>query len=250
MREGGLDLDRRGPEFEKFCREDIALSLSKSAIRRHVTLIDRDVTFKPASEREEEIDIIIIIGKTILLIEAKCILWPDESLQYANYRDTVEGAIEQIIRKKDAVVRNYECFSDKLKQLGYSAPEACSIECCVLTNSAVYSGFPIDGVPVVDLSILGTFFDNNFTKFEARQSGKTTSSFSISFYTDIDDAEDKLNGYLLDPPQLIDTKKSVKSRQTTFPIEHSTFGKLIKQSYSVQIDLDEMKKRYEIGDDL
>ena len=115
MRQGGLDLDRRGPEFETFCREDLVSSLKNSPIKQSVQILNNSIRFKPPTERGEEIDIVIIIGSTILLIEAKCILWPDDSLQFANYRDTVEGAVEQIIRKKNTVARNYKSFSERLR---------------------------------------------------------------------------------------------------------------------------------------
>lgn len=244
MRQGGLDLDRRGPEFEKFCREDLAASLKESPIGKSVQLLDRPIRFKPSEEREEEIDIVVIVADTILLVEVKCILWPDESLQFANYRDTVEGAVEQIVRKRDAVARNYSSFSERLKQLGYNAPEKSTLVCCVLTNSAVYSGFPIDGVPIVDLSILGRFFENEHVKVEERQAGKSINRHSIAFYSDAKEAGCVLGQYLADPPQLTDTRRYVRKREIEFPVESPEHGKILHELYSVQIDVDEMRKQY------
>lgn len=244
MRQGGLDLDRRGPEFEKFCREDLTASLKDSPIRKSVQLLDKAVRFKPPTEREEEIDIVAIVADTILLVEAKCILWPDDSLQFANYRDTVEGAVEQIVRKRDAVARNYSSFSERLKQLGYNAPETSTLVCCVLTNSAVFSGFPIDGVPIVDLSILGSFFKNEHVKVEERQAGKSVQKRSIIFYSDATEAGNVLGQYLADPPQLTDTRRYVRKREVEFPVESPALGKILHELYSVQIDVDEMRKQY------
>jgi hypothetical protein len=244
MRQGGLDLDRRGPEFEKFCRDDLASSLEDSPIKDSVVLLDRAVRFTPPMEREEEIDIVVVVSDTILLIEAKCILWPDDSLQFANYRDTVEKAVVQIVRKRDAVRRNYDAFSERLKQLGCNAPPKCSVIACVLTNSAVYSGFPIDGIPIVDLSILGKFFKNEHVKIEARQAGKTVRRHAITFYANADEAGRVLNEYLLSPPQLSDSRNSVKKRELVFPVESSDFGKLTQKLYSVEIDINEMEQRY------
>lgn len=244
MRLGGLDLDRRGPEFEKFCRGDLLLSLENSPIKASVVLLDRSVRFKPPMEREEEIDIVVIVSNTILLIEAKCILWPDDSLQFANYRDTVEKAVVQIVRKRDSVRRNYDAFSERLKQLGCNAPSECSVIACVLTNSAVYSGFPIDGIPIVDLSILGKFFKNEHVKVEARQAGKAVQRHAITFYADADEAGRVLEAYLATPPQLSDSRASVKSRELVFPVESPDFGKLIHETYSVEIDVHEMQRRY------
>lgn len=244
MRLGGLDLDRRGPEFEKFCRDDLALSLEDSPIKGSVVLLDRSVRFTPPMEREEEIDIVVIVSNTMLLIEAKCILWPDDSLQFANYRDTVEKAVVQIVRKRDSVRRNYGAFSERLKQLGCDAPPKCSVIACVLTNSAVYSGFPIDGIPIIDLSILGKFFENEHVKIEARQAGRSIQRHAITFYADAGEAGRVLEEYLVSPPQLSDSRASVKSRKLVFPVESPDFGKLIQEFYSVEIDVHEMERRY------
>lgn len=246
MRQGGLDLDRRGPEFEKFCREDLSTSLKTSPIKKAVVLLDQSLYFTPPGGHEEEIDIVIIVADTILLVEAKCILWPDDSLQFANYRDTVEKAVEQITRKRDAVLRNYGAFSERLKQIGYIAPAECSLVPCVLTNSAVYSGFPIDGIPIVDLSILGKFFQNRHVKIEERQAGKTIQEYAISFYANADEAGRVLMKYLSNPPQLSDIKASVKNRELIFPVESPDFGKLIQELYSVEINIDEMQRKYGI----
>ena len=129
MRQGGLDLDRRGPEFEKFCREDIALCLMNFPIKQSVVLLCQSFRFKPPMEREEEIDIVIVVADTVLIVEVKCILWPDSSLQFANYRDPVEKAAAQIIGKRDAIQRNYVSFSENSGNLATARPAKCSLVC-------------------------------------------------------------------------------------------------------------------------
>lgn len=247
MRQGGLDLDRRGPEFEQFCRENLNASLKKSPIKQSIIVLPESVRFKPTTEREEEIDIVILVADTVLLVEAKCILWPDDSLQFANYRDAVEKAVTQIIRKRDAVLRNYSSFRDRFTQLGYNTPTECNLVCCVLTNSPVYSGFPIEDVPIVDLSILVSFFKNEHVKVELRQFSKPVQRHVINFYIDAADASTILEGYLSDPPQLSNSKRCVKKREVIFPIESPTFSKLVHEMYAVEINVEEMLKRYELS---
>jgi hypothetical protein len=179
-------------------------------------------------------------------VEAKCLLWPDGSLECANYQDKIEKAAKQILRKKDAVNRNYACFAKRLKQLGYVAPEKPRVICCVLTNSVMFSGFPIEGVPVVDLSILGSFFVNEHVKFEGRQAGKIIEQRVMRFFESKADAGEVLEGHLLDPPQLSDVKRSVKSREVVFPVESPLFGKIIQETFRVEIDMKEMSVRYNL----
>lgn len=241
MRQGNINLDRRGPEFEQFCREDLNLSLKDSPIKEAVKIPTQSVSFKPQGEREEEIDLVVIISDAVLIIEAKCILWPDESIQFANYRDVLEKAVGQILRKKDAVIRNYASFSDRLKVLGYNAPDRPNVVCCVLSNSAVYSGFPILGVPVIDLAILRSFLRNEHVKAELRHAGRSIQRHALKFYNDAADASLVLESYLIDPPQVSDTRQSVKLREVVFPVESPTFGKLIQQTYSVEIDTQQIR---------
>lgn len=249
MRQGGLDLDRKGPEFEDFCRSDLNLARHKSPIKNSIAIINKEVEFRPEAGRKEEIDIVMLIADTVLLIEAKCILWPDDSLQFSNYRDTVEKAAAQVSRKKEAVLSDYGGFSERLRQLGYTAPDAPRIACCVLTNSAVYAGFPIDNVPIVDLSILGAFLKNVHVKAESRHQGKTVFRNAIQFYKNADDAGLVLHDYLSSPPQLADTKQFVHKREICFPVESAVFGKLIQQTFRVEIDSDEMLRRYGPADE-
>lgn len=243
MRQGGLDLAERGPEFEQFCREDLLLSLKDSAISDVVRIVHGSVSFRPPEEREEEIDIVLLFEETVLLVEAKCILWPDNSLQFANYRDTVQDAAEQILRKKAAVTRNYACFKNKIQELGYIAPVKPQIICCVLTNSAVFSGFPINGVPIVDLSILGNYFQNEHVKLEMRHAGKTCERHAIRFFNNKTEAGGVLEKYLLDPPQLSDTRKCVRPRTLVFPVESPVFGKLTYELLTVEMDT-HIRERY------
>jgi hypothetical protein len=244
MRRGGLDLDRRGKEFEIFCIDEIDKCIKKSSIKTDTQLIRKSIKFHFSNNRSEEIDVIIIIADTILLIEAKCVLWPDDSLQFANYRDTVEKATAQITRKYLAVRDNFREFSERLQSLGYKAPVNPKIVPCVLTNSAVYSGFKFNDVAVVDLPILTAFFSNRHSKFEKRFGDKIVEKHEISFFMDGKNAGQVVESYLGDPPQLSDLKIDTKSRQIEFPIKNEVFGAIFHDIFSVEVNIDRMEKLY------
>jgi hypothetical protein len=244
IRQGGLELERRGTEFERFCRESLHIPVAKSPIKDAITIVQQGVTFSPPGGNGEQIDLVIVIADTVLLIEAKCYLWPDDSLEFTRYRAKIDGAVKQIKRKHDAVVRHYTAFSNRLAQLGYALPASPKIVCCVLTNSAVFAGFPIEGVPIADLDILGQFFDNELIKIEERRGGKVFERHAIQFYKDKTEAGHVLEKYLLDPPQLRDMKESVKGREVVFPVEHEDYGKFIHTTFRVEIDAEKMMARY------
>jgi len=244
MRQGGLDLDRRGAEFEKFCRHQLHLYAQESPIARSVAILDQGVKFTPAGGQPEQIDVVVLVGDAVLLVEAKCILWPDDALQFSNYRDTVEKAAAQIRRKRDAVASNYPAFAHRLRGLGHIAPAQGKVIGCVLTNSAVYAGFPIDGIPVIDLPILGAYLENRYVKADVRQGSQSLHQHVLQFYDDALQAGLRLDSYLSDPPQLSDMKRFVKPRDIVFPVESPAFGKLVHRSYRVEVDSEEMKQRY------
>lgn len=244
MRQGGLDLERRGPEFEKYCREQLQQYAKTSPIAAAVTILDRELKFTPAGGAQEEIDIVVLIGDAVLLVEAKCILWPDDPPQFANYRETIEKAAAQLRRKQDAAASDYPGFTRRLRELSHVAPAPGKILGCVLTNSAVYAGFSIDGVPVIDLPILAAYLENRYVKAEVRQGSKSLHQHLRHFYDDAVQAGMRLERYLADPPQLSDMKRYVKLRDLVFPVESPVFGKLVHRSYSVEVDIAEMKQRY------
>ena len=209
-----------------------------------ITIVKQPVQFSPPGEQGEEIDLVIVMADTVLLVEAKCILWPAESLQFARYRDTIERAVKQIKRKRDAVIRHYTDFSNRLAQMGYALPASPKIACCVLTNSAVFAGFPVEGVPIVDLTILDAFSEKDYVTVEVQRQGKVVERRAIQLYKDKTEAGHVFEAYLLDPPPLRNTKQSVIRREVVFPVGLRDFGKFIHTSFRVEIDGQKMLTHY------
>ena len=84
--------------------------VARSPIKEAITIVNQSVKFSPPGEQGEEIDLVIVVANTVLLVEAKCYLWPDDSLEFARYREKISGedeAVQQIKRKREAVTRHY-----------------------------------------------------------------------------------------------------------------------------------------------
>ena len=246
MRQGGLDLERRGGGFERYCIAQLNEGLVESPIKNLTTIIPHSVEFK-AGDRNEEVDVVVFVGNTILLLEAKCTLWPDDCLQYANHRDTILKAVEQVRRKRQAAMDHYAAFASRIAELGAEAPASPRIICGVLTNSAIHAGFSIDGIPVVDLGILSAFFGNSHVKFEVRKGGETVQRHELVFYEKPSQAPEKLESYLIDPPHVADAKRATSRREVVFPMESDDFGKLYYEKCCVNIDEIDMMRRYGIN---
>jgi hypothetical protein len=81
-------------------------------------------------------------------------------------------------------------------------------------------------------------------KVQSYHAGESTYQHVLHFYDDATQAGTRLGSYLSNPPQLSDTKQFVRHRDLFFPIESQEFGRLVKRTYKVEIDSEEMKIRY------
>jgi len=244
MLQGGLDLERRGGEFENFCRNELMADSKNSPVATSIQVISHEVRFTNDHGIKRKIDIVVIIGRTILLIEAKCIVWPDDSLKITNYRDRVCDAAQQAKEYKEFVCADLAGFVQRLRRLGAKVPDDAQVAACVLTNSAVYAGFPVNGIPIVDLPILQRYFSNKYVKIDQRSRGESVNEHAIRFYRTGEEAGKNLESYLLSPPQLSDMKDYVTKRIVTFPGLGELSMDLNFHSYVVDLDFNAIKEKY------
>jgi hypothetical protein len=128
--------------------------------------------------------------------------------------------------------------------MGYTLPASPKIACCVLTNSAVFAGFPVEGVPIVDLQILDVFFEKDYVTVEVQRQGQVVERHAIQLYKDKTEAGRVLEAYLLDPLPLRNMKQSVIHREVVFPVEIMDSGKVIHTTFRVEIDAQKVLTHY------
>lgn len=239
MRQGGLNLDERGPEFERHCREVLLQGIRRCcAIRESIFVSSTSVRIQTSSGVEEEIDIVLIVHDTILLIECKCILWPDDSVQFTNYRSVLEKATRQVERKKRAVSENLGAFLGSLTKLGAHVVPPKRVLACVMTNSAVYAGVAAFGVPIVDMDILGVFLSGQHVSWQIWEGNVVTREGVIDLYGNAQEAALTLEEFMNDPPQLRRVKASIEPRVVSNPLIHDRYRQLRVSTYRVNIDFD------------
>lgn len=236
MRQGGFRFDQRGPEFESYCREKLLRFQKECPIRDSVRISERPVRFMTTAGVEEEIDLVIVVHDTILLVEAKCILWPDEAAQFANYRSTVEEAAGQIQRKRAAVNDNYSAFSAALAKVVDDIPRDARILECVLTNSAVYAGFSFCNLPVIDLDILKIFFAGKHVSWQVWHGNVISEESVIELYQTAPEAALNLEGFLNDPPQLRRIKSNIEPRTVALELRNANYESLLISTFEINID--------------
>jgi len=204
MRMADIDLSKRGPPFEQHLRETVQEAIASSKVLAGSAIsIKDDYTFKPAAGRAEQIDLLFVIGTTVFLAEAKCILEPTEAKGVAMHRRTVIGAAEQAQRKSQALRDHAAEFVIDAKRFGIDLPQDFKVYPFVVVSTATHIGVPANGVPVVDKYILERFLFGELEdvlfkgeNFEIQDRIKNT------FYTSVADAEEKAPTYFSAPPQV------------------------------------------------
>lgn len=200
----GVDLALRGPAFESHIRAAINTDIATSPLLRNAaSCFQGGVNFTPSNGRSEEIDLVVVIGNKVIIGEAKCFLEPTEAKQIAMHRMKVVDAAGQARRKSLAVEGNKVEFSRRMKQLGFNLPEDFDVLAAVVLNSAIHSGIPMEGVPVVDEYIFHVFFKGEFVEMAVQEAGKGLQTVKKKIiYRTPDEAAATIEDFLKSPPQM------------------------------------------------
>lgn len=204
MRLGGIDLEVRGPAFERYLRMKLEKSIAASPVLNgNAISLPDNYTFGPSVGRSEQIDLLFVIGSMVFIGEAKCILEPTEAKGLSNHRRAVLGAAEQVRRKASCIEQNRAEFVKDLTRFGITVPENFSVTPLIVVSTGTHVGVPANGVPVIDQYILAKFLEG-----ELEHAAVSGPNFAIEqrtkdvFYTDIVDAEAKAPMYFASPPQV------------------------------------------------
>lgn len=231
LRQGGFDLDRRGPVFEALARKNIAGFLGESPILR-----DHYVAPEPVlvGSSREEIDILVRIGRLVLIGEAKCQLFPVEPIEEYRFRERLKEGAAQATRKA-AAVRN--SLAELQAIIGLRALDDVSVIPFVLSNHLLGSGYPIGCTPVVDLLYLGALLRQGYfrTMVVTGRDGEENPGNIIRFYTDQADAERRIPQLLSDQPVVRVYEPLISRRIRPVPLDPDG-GKIFEEYYSVSLE--------------
>ncbi|AVY95267.1 hypothetical protein DAI18_15395 [Microvirgula aerodenitrificans] len=214
MRRGGLDLKDRGNPFEAHIRSKMVAAINASPVLagKAVCIADNYV-FSPSAGQSEQIDLIIVLGSTVLVGESKCILEPTDAKALAMHQRTVLGAADQALRKSKALTDNRSDFVTDVARLGITLHEDFEVVPLVVVSTSTHVGVPAKGVPVVDEYILGKYLEG-----ELEDACLDMINLAVAkrikqvFYSDVAEAEARLAAYLAAPPHIQRLRDGVKVR--------------------------------------
>jgi len=200
-----IDLQEKGEQFE-----NELLSSVSDAINGNGLVQDYEEPvgkrFKLSSGDEEEIDLLLKFGETILVGELKSIVTTDSAISSYRTYSTLEYATNQAVRKSDYIKDNIE---EVFNILGweYSGSFQYKLLPVVITSNPIFTGISINSVPVCDPKILTAYLEKNTASLLSTQNdGKFEDIAWYQLYCDFQEFQDNIAKYLNDPPQLYQVK--------------------------------------------
>lgn len=203
LRHLGFDLDIRGLPFEAHVRTSVRNKSLRSSLAGLTQVLSSEFILHPDGSREEQIDLVVVLGDRVLIGEVKCFLQPSSPLDRHNHWDKLCEAVAQVTRKAKAVQDFETAFRSRAQHYGLTLPVTIEVLPLVVLNHAIDVGHVINGVPVVDLRILEMFFEGVLQRNAIVTSGGRVESSQLEyFYRSAAEATEALADYLNDPPQL------------------------------------------------
>lgn len=177
----------------------------------NVNVIKEKLKFEAYDNKPVEFDFLALVDNDkIFMIEMKNVFVPYESNQYYTAMNDINEGIEQIARRKKVIIRDWDKIKSKVTS--FKLPEKISEENiwgCVLTNVFNFTGLNIDGVPVIDISLLCKYFnDPNVKTIIYKNNDKIVRKRKIRKENTI--IFDKLKEYIINPTIVRDYEKNAK----------------------------------------
>lgn len=220
MRQAGIDMSKRGEAFEAHIRAVVQQAISESKLLSgHATSISEDYTFTPSGQGGVQFDLLFILGTTIFVVEAKCVLEPTEAKGVAMHRKTVMEAADQALLRAQVLDANRPAFiADMKRRFDMVVPDDFSPVPLVLVSTATHVGVPAKGVAVIDEFILERYLAGELEDLAVQGFGfEVVDRAKILFYTDAKEAETRAAKYFANPPQMRRFVQGVGAELTPLP---------------------------------
>jgi hypothetical protein len=210
-----LSRGARGLAYEADIRSRLAKKLAANPLLTDTACSPRAIK---RGKDGEEIDIVIRLGRTIIVGEIKCLIIPSESLERYNHIGKIEAAADQAIRKSQWLQKNASALEASIGKLPCAIEDLRFVPLVIL-NNGIGIGLDIDGCIVTDAGFLQLFFGSgSYTSsavfdFDGRQIEQ-----SQTLYDSQSAAERDLIDVFSSPPGLAKFIPAVRWRWDDFPI--------------------------------
>lgn len=188
LERGGVSLDERGKQFEKYIYSKLTDKETSYPIK---CMPPETYGIKG---NKEEIDVLISMKNIIVVGDAKCIHYSMEPRNYYNAWERLKEGCEQVLRKLDFINNNPEYFiniEDITKKI---------LVPVVITNYPTYTGFEYKGVYIIDSISFLAYIKSGIMTFRSMQMDSNQIFRINMFYSSEDEYSDNFNNYLYKNP--------------------------------------------------
>lgn len=234
-----LSFDEKGSLFEITVKSGIKSSLNKSVVIKDFDIAQIN-EFKIGGQ-QEQIDLLIRIGKVVLVGEIKSKITTDSYASHRAFLDTMEGGVNQVSRKCTFVENNLSQVFNKLTW-GFQNDEKYIVHPVIITNNFAGIGTSFSNVPIIDSKILEYYFCNTSLRlFSIQENNKLTDVVWLSLYKNQGEAEKNIIKYLKCPPQLHNPTVNFIENIYQYPCLTAnefivTYNTIISQSINIDLN--------------
>jgi len=212
----GSDLTKRnnlGKPFERQVKTRLVKAMARNRLLTDAAIVAEPLDF--VREGGEEIDLLLRIGRTIILGEVKCYIAPTVSIERFNYLSRLECAAEQAKRKCLWLEKNFTKVSSQLRiEVDVGPKKFLPI---VVLNQRIGSGMEVNGVAITDIDFLELFLSDGGYVSAGLVSHEKTQFIETKMYSNQAEAESQLFEILGMPPALRPFLESIDWVETSFP---------------------------------
>lgn len=237
LRQMGADLAQRGHAFERYVREMLGVAAHRSPIGASVKVLGHALKFNlPATAelRYEDIDLLMLIGETLVVAEVKCFLQPAEPAETHHHRNKVIEASKQLERKVRTIAAHDKSFRKQCLKRNFKLPETFHVQPLLILNGPAHCGLPLGRIPVVDMNIMLAFFQGSIRQnIVSSVAEGVLSAQLLHLFDNVQQAQARLSDYLMNPPQLAAYRDAVVRRRSTIPDVIEGLGEVHFDFYEV-----------------
>jgi hypothetical protein len=183
LQEQNYNMEARGPALERFTRAELLRGIDACAFGNIAFVSPSSITLKDDDGQEEEIDLILCLGKDLYIVECKAALFPVEVEDDFSLKRKLIAADGQLERKVAFVKARMERIRKLHKSLGGMATTPNIVRGIIVSN---FSGgtAPWAKNPIIDPSGLSHYFGAgaSVSKIEIDKDGSAKPSGIIVQY--------------------------------------------------------------------
>ncbi|MFT9323610.1 MAG: hypothetical protein ABF537_05525 [Acetobacter sp.] len=245
----GKDLYKnKGKIYEEYVRGKLGGAIARAALKDAWQVEPAAVHF-PAkvAQKEREFDLLLSIGRLLLVGEVKCSIHPCDPREVADRENLIDEAIVQVRDQVQWIRQNWTLFRNRVKITLPLQLKDCEILPIVILDGCYGTGFAVDDIPVINCIELCQFITSR-----EWPAGQTEHKFEL--YRSLDGALTVISDFLRKPPLVQCAVEGTQSRELDFSnpnlSSHIHFRDVIlpfsQREDQMRITFENLKTRFEV----